>query len=89
MVTNWVNGGQNQIAFSRGSKGFVAINGGCSTWAGYLPADMQNCEYCDLMHGDPIEGGGCTTVSVAGGIAEVNIATGDAPMIAIVIAYQV
>ena len=42
------------------------------------------------MHGDPIEGGGCTgpTVSVAGGRAEVNIATGDAPMIAIVTAYQ-
>ena len=89
-VTNWVNGGQNQIAFSRGSKGFVAINGGSSTWAGYLPTDMPNGEYCDLMHGDPIEPSGCTgpTITVAGGRAEVNIATGDAPMIAIVTAYQ-
>ena len=63
-VSNWVSGSTNQIAFSRGSKGFVAINGGSSTWAGYLPTDMPNGEYCDLMHGDPIEGGGCTGPTV-------------------------
>jgi len=52
-VTNWQNGGSNQIAFSRGSKGFVAINGGSGTWSGSIPTDMPNGTYCDLMHGDP------------------------------------
>nr|WP_217698398.1 alpha-amylase family protein [Peterkaempfera griseoplana] len=59
-VTNWWANGNNAIAFGRGSKGYVAINheGGSisQTFQTSLPAGS----YCDVQHGDPSSGGGCT-----------------------------
>ncbi|MFF5259472.1 carbohydrate binding domain-containing protein [Actinomadura viridis] len=59
-VTNWWSNGNNAIAFGRGNKGFVAINreGGpiTQTFQTSLPAGT----YCDVQHGDPTSGGGCT-----------------------------
>ncbi|WP_428963153.1 carbohydrate-binding module family 20 domain-containing protein [Micromonospora fluostatini] len=59
-VTNWWDNGNNQIAFGRGNRAFVAINkeGGAltRTFQTSLPAGT----YCDVQHGDPTPGGGCT-----------------------------
>ena len=89
-VTNWVNGADNQIAFSRGNKGFVAINGGSGWWKGSISTGMPDGEYCDLMQGDPTSTG-CTgpTIRVSGGKAQINVPTGDSPMSAIVVNYTV
>lgn len=87
-VEKWNNGGNNQIAFSRGNKGFVAINGGSGTWSGSIPTSMPNGEYCDLLQGEPTDGG-CMgpTITVSGGSANINVPTGDVPMSAISIDY--
>ena len=87
-VNNWVNGGDNQIAFSRGNKGFVAINGGSGWWKGSITTGMPDGEYCDLMQGDPTSTG-CSgpTIRVSGGKAQINVPTGDSPMSAIVVNY--
>ncbi|XP_075237093.1 alpha-amylase 1-like [Lycorma delicatula] len=50
-VTNWWDNGQNQIAFCRGKKGFIAFNGdNCA-----LNVKLQTClpagYYCDIISG--------------------------------------
>ncbi len=61
-VTNWWTNGSTQLAFGRGSKGFVVFNrsGGelSQTFQTSLPAGT----YCDVAHGDP--GGTCPTYQV-------------------------
>jgi alpha-amylase len=76
-VGHWWSDGSNQIAFSRGSAGFVVINkeGGTlsRTFATGLPAGT----YCDIIHGDAngsacsgpvvtVDGAGNATISVGG-----------------------
>jgi alpha-amylase len=68
-VSNWWSNGTNQIAFSRGNLGFVAINkeGGAltRTFTTGLPAGT----YCDVIHGDAANGtcsGPTITVNAAG-----------------------
>ncbi|MCW2903470.1 MAG: alpha amylase catalytic region [Streptosporangiaceae bacterium] len=78
-VGNWWSNGDNQIAFGRGSAGYVVINregGGLSrTFQTGLPAGT----YCDVIHGDfnaqartcggptvTVNGAGQFTASVAG-----------------------
>lgn len=51
-VANFVAGNTNQIAFSRGAKGFIAINNDAAPWTGRsfstgLPAGT----YCNVAHG--------------------------------------
>ncbi|KHD77430.1 glycosidase [Actinoplanes utahensis] len=80
-VTNWWSNGGDQIAFGRGNKGYVAINheGGSltRTFQTSLPAGT----YCDVQHGDPTSGGGCTgttyTVNASGQFSA-TIAPGEA-----------
>jgi len=51
-INNWWDNGNNQIAFSRGDKGFVVINreeGGLSTT---LQTGMAAGEYCDIINAD-------------------------------------
>jgi len=79
-VANWWSDGGNQIAFSRGGAGFLAINreGGAltRTFSTGLPAGT----YCDVIHGD-VSGGSCTgpTVTVNGaGQATLTVAAMDA-----------
>lgn len=79
-VSNWWSNGANQIAFSRGNLGFVAINkeGGAltRTFTTGLPAGV----YCDVIHGDPSPGacsGPTITVNTAG-LATFTVAAMDA-----------
>ncbi|XP_034233104.1 alpha-amylase B-like [Thrips palmi] len=57
-LTNWWDNGSNQIAFCRGTKGFVAFNND-----GYdLDQSLQTClpagTYCDVISGN-LKGGRC------------------------------
>jgi len=49
----WESNTKNQIAFSRGNKGFVAINrDGNSRLQEWLQTGMPAGKYCDVIHGD-------------------------------------
>ncbi|WP_053979702.1 alpha-amylase [Marinagarivorans algicola] len=52
-VNNWWDNGNNQIAFSRGDKGFVAINReDRSNLNRTLQTGMPSGEYCDIINGN-------------------------------------
>ncbi|XP_066142305.1 alpha-amylase-like [Euwallacea fornicatus] len=76
-LTNWWVGGDNQIAFSRGNKGFIAITiqGDIDT---SIPTDLPDGTYCDVVSGSFVDGK-CTgkSVTVSGGQAQVQIFSGD------------
>lgn len=58
-IRNWWDNGSNQIAFCRGTSGFVAFNGDQTD----LRADLNTClpagKYCDVISGN-LENGKCT-----------------------------
>jgi len=74
-LTNWWVGGDNQIAFSRGDKGMIAI-----TVEGEINADIETSLpdgiYCDVISGSLVDGH-CTgkTVNVSGGKAHIEVST--------------
>uniref|UniRef100_A0A0P4W0X7 Alpha-amylase n=1 Tax=Scylla olivacea TaxID=85551 RepID=A0A0P4W0X7_SCYOL len=76
-MNDWWDNGNNQIAFCRGDRGFIAINN-----EGYdMKETLQTClsagKYCDVISGSK-EGGSCTgkTVTVDGaGKAYIEITT--------------
>lgn len=61
--------GQNAVAFSRGDRGFVAINRGAAAARVAAPAGLAPGDYCDVLTGGRAAAGGCagTRVSVAAG----------------------
>lgn len=61
-VTGWWDNGANQIAFGRGSKGYVAINNEASAVTRTFQSSLPAGTYCDVVAGD-----GCAkTVTVNG-----------------------
>jgi alpha-amylase len=48
-INHWWDDGVNAIAFTRGSKGFVAINGGSATLATTVATGMAPGTYLDLL----------------------------------------
>jgi len=85
-VQNWWDNGNNQIAFSRGNKAFLAINNddyGLDQW---LQTGLPRGEYCDVIGGYR-DGDRCTgkTIKVQDdGRAQITISnTEENPMIAI------
>ncbi|WP_395345479.1 alpha-amylase [Ningiella sp. W23] len=79
---NWWSNGNNQIAFSRGSSGFVAINKEQSALVESLPSSLTPGTYCNVLKGElSADGSSCSgeTVTVnASGDAVLNIAPWDA-----------
>ncbi len=58
-ITNWWDNGDNTIGFGRGDRAYVTINRGAAitrTFQTSLPAGT----YCDVQHGSPTAGSGCT-----------------------------
>jgi alpha-amylase len=53
-INHWWDDGVNAIAFTRGSKGFVAINGGSTTLAATAATGMAPGTYLDLLAGDSV-----------------------------------
>lgn len=51
-TTNWWDNGNNQIAFGRGSSGFVAINKEGYNLTATLNTDMQAGIYCNVLKGE-------------------------------------
>ncbi len=79
-VADWYDDGSNLIAFSRGAKGWIAINNEdaaqTKTFATGLPAGS----YCDVIHGSAT-GGNCSGPSVtvdSSGNATVQVPAHDA-----------
>jgi len=56
-VTNWWDNGNNQIAFGRGSAGFVAINNESSVMSASLVTDLAPGLYCNVLNGQLSEDG--------------------------------
>lgn len=63
----WTDGG-NQVAFSRGDRGFVALNRDeAAVLSATVPTGLPAGTYCNILDGH-LEGGGCTgtTIVVSG-----------------------
>ncbi|GIE90069.1 carbohydrate-binding module family 20 domain-containing protein [Actinoplanes regularis] len=79
-VTNWWDNGGDQIAFGRGSKGYLAINHESGSLTRTFQTSLPAGTYCDVQHGKPANGG-CTgttyTVNSAGQFTA-TIGAGDA-----------
>ncbi|XP_013389804.1 pancreatic alpha-amylase, partial [Lingula anatina] len=85
-ISNWWDNGNNQIAFSRGNKGFIAINNDGNGLDATLQTGLPAGLYCDVISGDFVNRG-CSghTISVDGsGIAHISISnSAEDPFIAI------
>lgn len=58
-VVNWWDNGNNQIAFGRGSLGFIAINGDKTDLRRNLTTGLPAGRYCDIISGR-VQGKHCT-----------------------------
>jgi alpha-amylase len=65
-MNDWWDNGNNQIAFCRGGKGFVAINNEGSDLRRNLQTCLSAGTYCDVISGN-VENGRCTGKSVTVG----------------------
>ncbi|CAF4582146.1 unnamed protein product, partial [Rotaria sp. Silwood2] len=85
-VQNWWDNGNNQIAFSRGNKAFIAINNDDHGLDQWLQTGLPQGQYCDVISGN-LEQGRCTgkVITVQGdGQTKVTISNiEEDPMIAI------
>ena len=74
-INHWWDDGANAIAFSRGDKGFVAINNAAAALAATIGTGLPPGTYCDRLSGGRA-GGACagTTVLVdATGTVQLNL----------------
>lgn len=77
-ISNWWDNGDQQIAFGRGDKGFIAftLNGDINQ---NLQTSLPAGTYCDIISGN-LENGSCTGKSVnvdGSGQASINLSNGD------------
>lgn len=81
-LKNWWDNGDNQLAFSRGSKGFVAfsVRGDIST---SIQTGLPAGTYCDVISGYA-ENGSCSGKSVtvgSDGYATISLSSGDSDQV--------
>jgi alpha-amylase len=77
---NWYTDDANVIAFSKGSKGWVAFNNGTSDKQITVQTGLPTGTYCDLIH-DTDPGTGCTGPTVvvkSTGLTTVTVGSKDA-----------
>ncbi|PVG03687.1 glycoside hydrolase [Serendipita vermifera] len=74
VLQNWQTGINQQIAFSRGSSGFVAINNGDEDWSKTFTTGLPDATYCDVYAG-PMTSSGCagTSYKVTNGSVNITI----------------
>jgi len=67
-MTNWTSPQPKQIAFGRGSTGYVAINNDDSDWKAAFSTSLPDGQYCDVISGTN-SSGTCTgtTITVSQG----------------------
>jgi len=83
MITNFWSQGPDQIAFGRGSKGFVVLNRNAAAWTHTFATSLPAGSYCDVFAGS-LKGGACTgaTVTVDGsGMASITVPAASALVI--------
>ena len=74
-VNHWWSDGVNAIAFSRGDRGFVAINRESAPISVAIPTGLAGGTYCDLLTGGR-SGASCAGASLtvdASGVAQLTI----------------
>jgi alpha-amylase len=85
-VENWWDNGGNQIAFSRGESGFIAINNENSEMNANVKTSMAPGDYCDIISGNK-KNGSCTgkiITIISDGTIQVKIGNNEEdPVIAI------
>ncbi|KAG9049938.1 hypothetical protein FS837_008524 [Tulasnella sp. UAMH 9824] len=72
-LNNWVSDQASQIAFGRGSSGFVAINFSSSTWTKTFTTPLPDGSYCDVVHGG-LASGACTTSPIVASGGKITVA---------------
>nr|XP_055027818.1 amyAc_bac_euk_AmyA and Aamy_C domain-containing protein [Misgurnus anguillicaudatus] len=65
-LSNWWDNGNNQISFSRGSKGFIVINNDDWEMKVTLNTSLPEGTYCDIISGDK-SGNSCTGKKISVG----------------------
>ena len=78
-VGNVWDDGVNQLTFSRGDRGFVAINHEATALAKALSTGLAAGKYCDVLSGDFTPAAGATPASCTGTVIEVD-ASGSATL---------
>ncbi|MDO2949431.1 alpha amylase C-terminal domain-containing protein [Aeromonas simiae] len=73
-VSNWWDNGNNQIAFGRGDKGFVAINNENRSLSATVQTGLPAGEYCNILNGNDYCSGSYITVD-GSGKATLNVAS--------------
>ncbi|MGE3614894.1 MAG: alpha-amylase family protein [Gemmatimonadales bacterium] len=75
-ITTWWDDGGDGIAFSRGDRGFVAINNGNAALAATVPTSLAPGSYCDRLTGGLAAGAcaGAEIVVAADGSVALNLA---------------
>ncbi|KAH9054684.1 glycoside hydrolase family 13 protein [Lactarius vividus] len=64
-VTGWVSPSSQQIAFARGSDGFVAINNADSAWSTTFMTGLPGGSYCNVIDGSLSPEGTCTGAALS------------------------
>jgi alpha-amylase len=79
-VTNWADDGVNLIAFSRGNRGWVALNNGDTDKTMTFHTGLPRGTYCDVIHGNLVAGDctGRTFTVDRHGMARVRVPAKDA-----------
>jgi alpha-amylase len=79
-INHWWDNGRNAIAFSRGDRGFVALNRETTTVTATIATGLPTGTYCDRLTGGLASGAcaGTTVVVDAAGAAQVSLAAGEA-----------
>jgi len=77
-INHWWDNGRNAIAFSRGDRGFVAINRETTTVAATIATGLPPGTYCDRLTGGLASGAcaGATIVVDATGSVQLSLAAG-------------
>ena len=74
-IADWWDNGANAIAFSRGDKGFVAINNETTAVTATVETSLPPGTYCDRLTGG-LGGGSCAGTSVvvsAAGMVQLDL----------------
>ncbi|MFM4704506.1 alpha amylase C-terminal domain-containing protein [Aeromonas bivalvium] len=71
-VSHWWDNGNNQIAFGRGNKGFVAINNESGSLVASVQTGLPAGEYCNILNGNDYCSGAYIQVD-ASGKASLNV----------------
>ncbi|TFK50230.1 glycoside hydrolase family 13 protein [Heliocybe sulcata] len=61
-LVDWVAPSSQQVAFGRGSAGFVAINNEDTSWTATFSTSLPAGTYCDVIHGS-VSDGTCSTTT--------------------------